>query len=123
VPVLEESLARVREWGIGLWLPTVGAALGRAYVRIGRVGDAVVVLEEAVAHETRMKRVGSHAARLVALGEAYAAAGRRDEARATIGRALDLARAHGERGYEADAARALAALETAGPADEAGRTP
>jgi transcriptional regulator with AAA-type ATPase domain/predicted ATPase len=108
VPLLEKSFALIRQSSVGLWLPTVGAALGRAYVRVGRVDDAIAVLEEAVGYETRMKRVGSHAARLVALGEAYLAAGRADEARSIAARALDLARAHGERGYEAEAARLLA---------------
>ncbi len=113
VSPLEQSLAIVRESGIGLWLPTVGAALGLAYVATGRVPEAVAVLEEVAEHETRMRRVGSHAARLAALSEAYLAAGRTADARATAGRALELARGHGERGYEAAATRMLGAIAAA----------
>jgi tetratricopeptide (TPR) repeat protein len=113
VSALEAGLALTREWGIGLWLPTVAASLGAAYVAVGRVNEAVRVLEEAVEQERRMKRVGSHSARLVALSEAYLAADRPHDAGATSARALELARAHGERGYEAAALRALAAVDAA----------
>jgi transcriptional regulator with AAA-type ATPase domain/tetratricopeptide (TPR) repeat protein len=108
VPALEQSLRLVREWSIGLWLPTVGAALGTAYVAVGRAAEAVTLLEEVTQQEARMKRVGSHSARLAALGEAYLGAGRPDDARRTAARALELASAHGERGYEAMATRVLA---------------
>jgi tetratricopeptide (TPR) repeat protein len=110
---LEQSIAMIREWSIGLWLPTVGAALGLAYVAVGRVDHAIAVLEDVTAHEARLKRVGSHAARLGALAESYLAAGRVDDARATATRALELARRHGERGYAATALRILAEVDVA----------
>jgi len=121
VSALEAGLALTREWGIGLWLPTVAASLGAAYVAVGRVSEAVPVLEEAVEQERRMKRVGSHSARLAVLGEAYLAADRPHDARAASTRAVELARAHGERGYEAAALRALAAVDAATGQLEAAR--
>jgi transcriptional regulator with AAA-type ATPase domain/tetratricopeptide (TPR) repeat protein len=105
LPMLERSFRLTLEWNFGLWLPTVGAALGVAYVLDGRVDEAVAVLEQAERCESGMKRVGSHSARLSALAEGYLAAGRVEAAEAAAVEALELARAHREPGYEASALR------------------
>jgi transcriptional regulator with AAA-type ATPase domain/tetratricopeptide (TPR) repeat protein len=107
LPMLERSFQLTLEWNFGLWLPTVGAALGVAYVLDHRVDEAVAVLEQAERCEAQMKRVGSHSARLSALAEGYLAAGQVEAAQTAAVKALELARAHRERGYEAVVLRIL----------------
>jgi transcriptional regulator with AAA-type ATPase domain/tetratricopeptide (TPR) repeat protein len=119
LPMLERSFRLTLEWNFGLWLPTVGAALGVAYVLDGRVDEAVAVLEQAERCESEMKRVGSHSARLSALAEGYLAAGRVEAAQTAAVEALELARAHREPGYEASALRVRGHVRAAAGQDAA----
>jgi Flp pilus assembly protein TadD len=60
-------------------------SLGRLYLEERRYAEAVQALERAVGLD------GTYAAALVALGEAYACAGRAEDARAVYGKAKEVA--------------------------------
>ena len=60
-------------------------SLGKLYLELGRIGDAVHYLEEA------NRRQSEWAAALVALGDAYAGIGQNDRARETFATAKEVA--------------------------------
>jgi tetratricopeptide (TPR) repeat protein len=107
IPVLERCLELCRMFNILLWFPETAAALGCAYAFAGRVAEALPLLEQAEQRDAAMGIIGGHALRVGYLGEAYLLAGRMQEAVQFAGRALDLSRAHKERGYQAWALRLL----------------
>ena len=101
---LEHALGLCRFWQIPIPLVLVTSQLGYAYALLGRLAEAVPLLAEAV--ELSTGRWGG-SQRKTWLAEAHLLAGRTDEAWALTGQALDLARAHKERGHEAWALRLL----------------
>jgi tetratricopeptide (TPR) repeat protein len=90
-----------------LWVPETAAALGCAYAFAGRVVEALPLLEQAEQSGAAMGTMGDQSLRVGYVSEAYLLAGRMQEAVQLAGRALDLARAHKERGYQAWALRLL----------------
>jgi tetratricopeptide (TPR) repeat protein len=107
IPVLERGLGLCQTVAIPLWSPGFATALGAAYARIGRISEALSLLEQAVAQSAAMQIVNLHALWLIHLGEGYRLAGRLEDAAQSAVRALELARAHQERGYQAYALRLL----------------
>jgi class 3 adenylate cyclase/tetratricopeptide (TPR) repeat protein len=107
IPMLERCLELCRVYNIRLWFPETAAALGCAYACAGRVVEALPLLEQAEQSGAAMGTMGGHALRVGYVSEAYLLAGRMQEAVELAGRALDLARAHKERGHEAWALRLL----------------
>ena len=107
IPVLERCLDLCRVYNILLWFPETAAALGCAYAFAGRIAEALPLLEQAEQRGAAMGTMGGHALRVGYVSEAYLLAGRMQEAVQFAGRALDLARAHKERGHEAWALRLL----------------
>src|SRR5262249_10483559 len=83
------------------------AALGCAYALAGRLTEALPLLEEVEQKEGAKEATGGHALQLGYLGEAYLLAGHTQKAVQVAERAVDLSRAHKERGYEAWAVRLL----------------
>ena len=73
----------------------------------GRVAEALPLLEQAEQRGAAMGTMGGQSLRVGYVSEAYLLAGRMQEAVQLAGRALDLARAHKERGHEAWALRLL----------------
>ena len=73
----------------------------------GRVAEALPLLEQAEQRDAAMGTMGGQSLRVGYVSEAYLLAGRMQEAVQLAGRALDLARAHKERGHEAWALRLL----------------
>jgi tetratricopeptide (TPR) repeat protein len=73
----------------------------------GRVAEALPLLGQALEQAASERRLGEQALRVAALSEAFLLAGRTGEALQTAQRALDLSRAHEERGHEAWALRLL----------------
>jgi tetratricopeptide (TPR) repeat protein len=86
---------------------TIAGALGAAYTLAGRVADAVALLTQSVEQGSALGSISGQAPRLFRLGEAQVLAGRLEEGHALTERALALARAHQERGFQAYALRLL----------------
>jgi tetratricopeptide (TPR) repeat protein len=107
IPVLERWLDLCRVYNTRLWFPETAAALGYAYAWAGRVAEALPLLEQAEQQGAALGTRGGQALWVGYVSEAYLLAGHREEARQGAGRALDLARAHQERGHEAWARRLL----------------
>ena len=107
IPVLERCLDLCRVYNILLWFPETASALGCAYACAGRVAEALPLLEQAEQRGAAMGTMGGQSLRVGYVSEAYLLAGRMQEAVQLAGRALDLARAHKERGHEAWALRLL----------------
>ena len=105
IPVLERCLELCRVWHSRVWFPEAAAALGCAYAWTGRVPEAFPLLEQAEQRGAAMETLGGQSLRVSYVSEAYLRAGRRQEAVHLAGRALALARAHKERGYQAWALR------------------
>jgi class 3 adenylate cyclase/tetratricopeptide (TPR) repeat protein len=112
VPLLERSLMVVREWDIGLMRAQTPSRVGAVYVQSGRVEEGAALLREAVAalqarpEDTRYPKV------LLLLADACLVTGDLYEARASAERALELTRAQGQRGDEAEAHHLLGAISS-----------
>ena len=105
------ELSRRRDFsGLVGW---ASAMLGYAYALAGKTDEAVNLLETGteLAQKTQVKVGESLIA--AALAEAYLLAGRRADASATAARALEIARARRERGYEGWTLRLLAEIAAA----------
>ena len=107
IPALERWLDLCRVFDIRLGFPETAAALGCAYACAGRVAEALPLLEQAEQRAAAMETMGGSSLGVGYVSEAYLLAGRMQEAGQCAGRALDLARAHKERGHEAWALRLL----------------
>jgi len=105
--MLECGLELSQVAGIRLMLPVLTSTLGAVYALSGRVTDALPLLEQAVEWCTVMQFMAYQALWVTELSQAYLLAGRMQEAVQFAERALDLARAHKERGHEAWALRLL----------------
>jgi len=102
---LERGLELSRTADFPVATPLIASHLGHAYTLLGRVGEAINLLEEAVEQAARMGIMSAQSLRVAWLGEAYLADRRLEEADREAGRAVELARRHGERGLEAWALR------------------
>jgi tetratricopeptide (TPR) repeat protein len=112
IPVLERSLDLCRVLNFQAMFPDTAAALGCAYAFAGRIAEALPLLEQVEQIDTSKGTIGGQSLRVGYLSEAYLLAGRMQEAVQLAGRALDLARAHKERGHEAWALRLLGEIAT-----------
>jgi len=107
VRFLERSQAISREWDLTVLSPRVTGLLGSVYAALGRVGEGISLLHQAL-EEMETLGVGAyHSLLLLRLGEAYLLAQRLEEAIAIGDQALRLCRERSERGYEAWALRFL----------------
>ena len=105
--LLERAVALCREWNITSHTPIAMASLGHVYAWLGRTGEGVSCLQQAL---TAYEAAGigfDHSLSVEQLGEAYLLAGYVENAHAWADRAVMLARGRGERGYEAWALRLL----------------
>jgi len=107
IPVLERGLGLCQVADIRNLFPWLASPLGSAYALSRRVTEALPLLEQAVEQAVSMGRIGIQSLWVAGLSEAYLLAGRMPEAVQLAGRALDLSRAHKERGHEAWALRLL----------------
>ena len=107
IAALEHALEQVRTWDVAGWFHRIGSALALAYATAGRLAEAVPMLEETV---NAMSTGVENARSLVHLAEGHDFAHRTEDARSTAARALELARAHGERTNEALALRVLGTI-------------
>jgi tetratricopeptide (TPR) repeat protein len=102
-----ELISRVR--------PFVASTLGAAYAQVGRVDDALPLLEQAVKEAAAMKLRANQSLRVARLAEAHVKAGHPESAFPVAAQALDLAQEHRERGHEAHILRLLASIEMERP--------
>ena len=107
IQFFERGLDLIQRWNVPLWFPRVAAGLGAAYILVGRTADALPLLEQAMRRAESMHLAVGHSQLLAHLSEAHLHAGHITTAREVAGRALQLAREHHERGYEAWALRLL----------------
>jgi tetratricopeptide (TPR) repeat protein len=105
--VLERGLGIDPGEPVGRAWPLVASALGAAWTGLGRVDDALPLLERAVERAISMKLMANHPLRLVRLAEALVRAGRVESAFPVAAQAFDLAQEQHERGHEAYALRLL----------------
>jgi tetratricopeptide (TPR) repeat protein len=105
--VLERCLEFCRVYNMLLWFTETAAALGCAYAWAGRVVEALPLLEQAEQSSASRGSISGQSLRVGYVSEAYLLASRMQEAVQFAGRALDLARDHKERGYQAWALRLL----------------
>ena len=102
--MLELAADRSRTSGLPIVYPIAASLLGLAHAQAGRHAEASALLDEA------MSRAGtgwSHAMPYACLVEVHLLAGRLDDAEREVRRALEFARAKGERGIEAWILRGL----------------
>jgi tetratricopeptide (TPR) repeat protein len=107
IPVLERGLRLCQSAQIPLFFPRLASALGLAYAQSGRLAEGLPLLEQAVEQSAAMQIVLHHTLWLIHLSEGHRLAGRLDEAAHGAIRALELARAHQERGHQAYTLRLL----------------
>jgi tetratricopeptide (TPR) repeat protein len=118
--LLEESHELSRQGNFILSSPRTTWSLGHLGVLEGRVAEGLVLLEQALdAFESVGMRV-YQAIVAVHLGEAYVEAGRLDDARACVARALALAREREQRGHAAYALHLAGDLEAGADEHAAG---
>src|SRR5262249_11015064 len=99
--VLERGLVLSREHNIQLWLARLASTLGAVHVLAGRAREGESLLEEAIAKSASITLLSGQSLLFATLAEARLAAGDAAGAAAHAQRALDLAEAHGERGWSA----------------------
>jgi class 3 adenylate cyclase/tetratricopeptide (TPR) repeat protein len=56
IPFLERAVARCRTWDIGIWFPSIAAELALAYAMVGRIAEALALLEEVGGRSRRRGR-------------------------------------------------------------------
>jgi class 3 adenylate cyclase/tetratricopeptide (TPR) repeat protein len=105
--ILERGLRLGQAGSILAWFLEVASALGLTYVLAGRMGETLPLLEQAMAHVARIRMTTHYVFCLTRLSEAYWLAGQREKATALARRALTLAQARKERGFEAYGLRLL----------------
>jgi len=105
--ILDRGLRTDPGEAIGRAWPFVASALGTAWIGLGRLDDALPLLEQAVERAVAMKLMANHPLRLVRLAEAHVMAGRPESASPLATRAIDLAQEQRERGHEAYALKLL----------------
>jgi predicted ATPase/class 3 adenylate cyclase len=114
VQPLERSLQACTENYLPLWRPVASSLLGLALVFLGPADEALHLLEEGVALSEELGIKAYLALWTTHLAEGLLAAGQMERALATAQQALDLARAHKERGHQAWAFRLLGEIVSQG---------
>jgi DNA-binding NtrC family response regulator/tetratricopeptide (TPR) repeat protein len=111
--VLERGLALSREHNILLWVSRLASTLAAVHVLAGRVGEGTELVEEAIAKAEAITLVSGQSLLYATLAEARLAAGDPEGAARHARRALDLAAAHGERGWSGWTLRTLGEVAVA----------
>ena len=81
--------------------PRTAASLGGVYALSGRPDEAVSLLERAIVHAESIGFMYGHSLVVATLAEAHLRASQLDEANGAVRQALELARQHRQRGWEA----------------------
>ena len=107
IAALARSLELCHTANVPVYLPFVASRLGAAYTASGRVTEGLNYLEQGVDNSANVGRVGFLALSMTWLAEGYLGAARFADACVCAEKALDLSRAHKERGHEALALKLL----------------
>jgi tetratricopeptide (TPR) repeat protein len=99
--MLESALAICETAQLPLLYPFAASPLGAAYARLGRMPDALPLLEQAVERAAAMRRMVDQSLWMYWQSEAVLLDGRQEEGTELAARALHVAATHKERGYEA----------------------
>jgi tetratricopeptide (TPR) repeat protein len=100
IPLLERSLALCQAATIPP-VPFLSSSLGEVYALCGRVTEALPLLEQAVEDANALGRLAHQPLFIAHVSQGYLLTGRWEEATQSAQRALELARAHKVRGWEA----------------------
>jgi tetratricopeptide (TPR) repeat protein len=116
IPLLERALGLLYALNLqgGISFNGVAGSLGDAYVQVGRLPEALPLLERVRTQSLAQGVVSDYFLGAIPLSEAYVLDGRLDEASSIAEEALGLATKHGERGSQARALRALAEVRAGG---------
>ena len=106
-PLLENGLGICKAANIPLLFPFAASPLGASYLGLGRVKDALPLLEQAVEHATAMRRMVEYSQWIFWLGQALLLDGNLDRAVEFARRALELSLTYKERGHQAWTLRLL----------------
>jgi tetratricopeptide (TPR) repeat protein len=112
-PLADQAIEQCRQWGFSRSLGQVMSVLGRILVLSGRATEAVELLEQGLRRTDAVGHTWLRGPRLSDLGEAYLMVGRLQDAAACATKAVEAARARGERGFEAWALRLQAEIALA----------
>ncbi len=117
-----EHLSRALDVARSVELPRlvdgIAGVLGHAYALTGRLTESLGVLQEAVERKSGRHSGWAHPRDVYYLAEAYLRIGRDDDALRSGGEALELSRAYGQRGQEADVLCLLADIHAVQGHDE-----
>jgi len=111
IPLLERGVELCRACHLTVLFPFVASPLGAAYASANRIGEALVLLEQAVKQAASMRRMVELSLHVAWQSEVLLLADRVDDAKERALRALELARVHKERGYQAWILRLLAEID------------
>ena len=109
--LLERAQGVCRTHDLPVYVPVIGSELGHAYAMLGRMDDALPLLEHAVEQATARKQVAILAQMLLRLGDAKLRMRLMDEAASIGAQALELCRRQGEQGNEAHVQLLLGEIE------------
>jgi class 3 adenylate cyclase/tetratricopeptide (TPR) repeat protein len=124
IPPLERGLDVCHTFGFtALGFHGTAASLGAAYALANRSEEALPLLRQVSAQAARMKAVSDHLLGAIPLGEVYLQTGRTGEALELGAQSLDLARGHGQCGYEVYAHRLLGDVYARSDSPEVARAP
>ena len=118
LPPLEHGLTLCQATGSRILFPYMAGLLGSVYAFSERLSDAVPLLEQAVQTSISLNVMVGRSLLVGFLSEAYLRAGRPEDAGELAQRALDLSRAHQERGWEAWTLKLLGDVARQGRPDE-----
>jgi tetratricopeptide (TPR) repeat protein len=107
IPALERALQISAEAGYSLWLPFAASCLGHSYAAVGRIPEALPLLEQALEQTSRATGGALEARCLFLEGEVLLLAGDTEAAAHQANHALILAVERHERGHEAWTLRLL----------------
>jgi tetratricopeptide (TPR) repeat protein len=101
IPLLECALELSQAVNTPNWFFVVANTLSLAYALSGRIAEAIMLTEQAMARYPSPQGTSHQALRIAAFSEVYLLTGHSEEARAHAGEALTFAHTHKERGSEA----------------------
>lgn len=119
----EKCIALCDEHGMSHESESVGVAYGWAMARQGYVEEGITQIRESLASHNARGSMISTSQYLAVLADAYAKAGRIDEAMDTVTKGLDFVNANGERHYEAELHRLKGELQLAQAANNENHQP